>query len=73
MQGATFIVDALEDLVDVVVQCSHSVEPFFCGWRGEFAVIIEVYGAWIKAIETSVRGELVATGGCGIIGKFCKR
>ena len=67
------MVDPLEDVVDVVVYYSHSVEPFFCGWRGEFAVIIEVYGAWIKAIETSMRAEFVGSGGCGIIGKFCTR
>ena len=67
------MVDALEDVVDVVVHCSHSVEPFFCSGRGEFIVVIEVYDAWIKAIETSIRGKLVGSGGCGIIGKFCKR
>ena len=67
------MVDALKDVVDVVVHCSHSVEPFFCGWRGEFVVVIEVYGAWIKAIETPIRGEFVGSSGCGIIGKFCER
>ena len=67
------MVDTLDDLVDIIVHCSPSVEPFFCGGGGKFVVVIEVYGAWIKAIETSVRGELVASGGCGIIGKFCKR
>ena len=67
------MLDALEDVVDVVVHGSHSVELFFCGWRGEFVVVIEVYGAWIKAIETSIRGEFVGSGGCSIIGKFCKR
>ena len=73
MQGASYIVDALEDDVDVVVYCSHAVEPFFCGWRGDFVVVIEVYGAWIKAIETSMRGEFVGSGGCGIAGKLCER
>ena len=73
MQGASFVVDAFQDVVDVVVHCSHSVEPFFCGWRGESVVVIEVYGACIKAIETSIRGEFVGSGGCSIIGKFCKR
>ena len=73
MQGASFIVDALEDVVCMVVHCSHSVEPFFCSRGGEFVVVIEVYGGWIKAIETSIRGEFVGSGGCGIIGKFCTR
>ena len=67
------MVDGLEDVVDVVVRSCHSVKPFFCGRRGEFVVVIEVYGVWIKAIETSIRGEFVGNGGCGIIGKFCKR
>ena len=38
------MVDALEDVVDVVVHSSNSVEPFFCGGGGEFVVVIEVYG-----------------------------
>ena len=67
------MVDALEDVVDVVVHGSYSVELFFCGRGGEFVVVIEVYGAWIKAIETSIRGEFVCSGGCGILGKFCER
>ena len=71
MQGASFIVDALEDIVDVVVHCSHSVETFFCSGRREFIVVIEVYSAWIKAIETSIRREFVGSGACGIMGKFC--
>ena len=67
------MVDVLEAVIDVVVHCSHSVEPFFRGGRGEFVVVIEVYGEWIKAIETSIRGDFVGSGGCGIIGKFCER
>ena len=67
------MVDALEDVMHVLVHCSHSVEPFFCGRRAEFLVVIEVHVAWIKAIETSIRGEFVGSGGCCIIGKFCQR
>ena len=73
MQGALFMVDALEDVMDVFVHCSHSVEPFFYGGRGEFVVVIEVHGAWIKAIETSIREDFVGSSRCSIIGKFCKR
>ena len=73
MQRASFMVDALVDVVDVVVHCSHSVEPFFCGRGGQFVAVIEVYGAWIKDIETSIRREFVGSSGYGIIGKFCKR
>ena len=73
MQGASFMVDVLDDIVDIVVQCSHSVEPFFCGGGGEFVVVIQVYGVWIKAIETFVGGEFVGSGSCGIVGKYCER
>ena len=67
------MVDALEDGVDVVVHCSHSIKPFFCSGAEEFVVVIEVYGVWIKAIETSVGGEFVGRGGSSIVGKFCER
>ena len=45
IQHASFIVDTFEDVVDMVVHCSHSGEPFFCGGRGEFMVLIVAYGA----------------------------
>ena len=67
------MVDAFADVVDMVVYRSHSVEPFFCGGGGEFIVVIKVYGVWIESIETSIRGELAGSGGCGIIGEFCER
>ena len=67
------MVDTFEDIVDIVVHYSHSVEPFFCGRGREFVVIVEVYGAWIKAIKTSVWRQFVDHGGCGIVGKFCER
>ena len=59
MQVASFIVNMLEDIVDVVMHYSHSVDPFFCGRGGEFVIVIEVYCVWIKAIKTSVGGEFV--------------
>ena len=64
------MVDMLEDVVDMVVHCSYSVGPFFCGGRGEFIVVVEVYGVWIKNIETSVGGEFVGSSGSSIVGKF---
>ena len=73
MKGTSFMVNMLEDILDVVVHYSYSVEAFFCGRRGEFVVVIKVYAAWIKAIETSVSGEFVSSGGCGVVTKFCKR
>ena len=66
------MVDTFEDVADMVVHRSHSVEAFFCGGRVEFAVVIQVYSAWIKAIKTSVGGEFVGSGGCSIVGKFCE-
>ena len=57
----------------MVVHYSNSVRPFFCGGGGEFLIIAKVYSVWMKAIETSVWGEFVGLGGCGIVGKFCKR
>ena len=44
MKGASFVVDALEDVVDVFVHCSHSMKPLFCCGRGEFILVIKVYG-----------------------------
>ena len=67
------MVDTFENDMDVVVHCSHSIKPFFCSRGAEFIVIIKVYSVWIKAIETSVGGEFVGSGGCGMIGKFCER
>ena len=73
MQGASFMVDALENIMHMVVYCSHSIKPFFCGGGGEFVVVIEVYGAWVIAIESSIGGEFVGSCGCGIVSKFCER
>ena len=70
MKVALFVVDSFEDVVDVVMQCTHSVEPFFCSEGGGFVVLIEVYGAWIKAIETSVGEEFVGSDGCSVTGKL---
>ena len=45
MKVALFAVDWFEDVVDVVMHCSHSVEPFFCSGGGGFIVVINMYGA----------------------------
>ena len=42
MKCAAFRVNAFEDIMDVIVYCSHSVKTFFCSRSGEFVVIIEV-------------------------------
>ena len=67
------MVHSVEDVMDVVVHCSLSVEACLCGRRREFVVIVEVYCLWIKAIETSVWREFVCHSRCSIIGIFCER
>ena len=73
MKCALFIVDTFGDVVDVVVHYTHLVEPFFCGRRGEFIVVIKVYGVLIPAKETSAGGEVVGSSSCTTIGKVYKR
>ena len=73
MNGTSFVVDSFEDVMDMVVHSSHSYKLFFCSGGGEFVVVGEVYGTWIKAIETSVWREFVGSGGYGVVSKFCER
>ena len=73
IKGASFVANTLEDIVDMLVHCSHSVQSFLCGRRGEFIIVVVVYGTWIKAIETSVGQEFVSSVGSGVAGKFCQR
>ena len=73
MKATLFVVDSFEDVVDVFMHYSHSVETFFCSGSAEFVVIIEVYDGYIKVIETSVGAKFVSSGGCGIISKFYTR
>ena len=67
------MVDSFEDVLDVVVDCSYSVEPFFCSGGGEFVVAMDVHGVWLKGIETSAGREFVGRAGCCIVGKLCER
>ena len=73
IKGTLFMIDMLVDVVDMVMHCSHPIKPFFCGGREDFVLIIQLYFVWIKTIGTSVGAEIVGSGGCGIVGKFCKR
>ena len=50
MNSTSFDVDVLKGMVDLVVDCRHSVQPFFGGGRGEFIVIIKMNGASVPAI-----------------------
>ena len=66
------MVDALEDIVDIVVNSSHSMEPFFYGRGEELIVLIKVIGVQIEAIKTPACGEYLSSGCWGIAGKFCE-
>ena len=43
MKVASFVVDSFEDIIDVIIHCSHSVEPLIYSGGGEFIVVIGVY------------------------------
>ena len=43
IKRALFRVDMFENIIDVVVHYSHSVETFFCGRVKEFVVVIKLY------------------------------
>ena len=73
MKVASFVVDSFADCIDMVIHCCHSIVAFFCSQVGEFVVVIEVYGTRMKAMQTSLTGKFVSSGGCGVISKFCKR
>ena len=73
MDSTAFFVDAFESVMDLVVHGSHSVQPFFSGGGAEFVVVIEVYCAWVEAIQASVGRVIMGDGRCGIVGKFGKR
>ena len=53
MNSTLIVGDLFEDIIDVVVYCSHSIELFFCSGRGEFIVVIKVYSVLIEAIGTT--------------------
>ena len=59
--------------MDVVMHWGYSIDQLFGSERGQFAVLIEVYGVQIAAIETSIRVEWVCSGGCAIVDKFKQR
>ena len=69
-KSTSFVGDVLENVIDIIMYCSQSVEPFFNSRRGEFIVVIKLYDAWIEFIETSVLREFLGSSGCGVIGKF---
>ena len=54
IKTASFLGDSFTDIMDMVMYCNHSMEPFLCSRRGDTVVIINVYGAQIKDIKTSI-------------------
>ena len=61
------------DIIDVIVHVRYSIEPFLYSGRGDFVVIIEVHGVWIKGTETSIREKFAGSDGCRVVGKFRER
>ena len=59
--------------MDVVVHCRHSVQLFFSGGGGELVVIIEVYCAWVEAIQASIVRVTMGGCRCSMVGNFGKR
>ena len=72
-QVASFMLDLLEDIIDVVVHTSHSVKVFLYSGGAEFVLVVTMYGTCIKAIEPFAREEFVGSGGCSTESKFCER
>ena len=50
INSTSFDVDLFEGMLNLVVDCCHSGQPFFSGGRGEFIVIIMMDGAMVSAI-----------------------
>ena len=48
------MVDSFEHIMDVVVHYTYSITAFFYSGGGEFVIVFEVHGAWIRGMETSV-------------------
>ena len=62
----------IEGMVDLVVHCSHLVQPFFGGGGGQFVVVGNLYGAWVEPIQASIGRVSMGGGRCSIVGKFGK-
>ena len=43
MKRHLLVIDSFEDVIDMVVLCTHSREPFFYGNRVEFIVVVEAH------------------------------
>ena len=52
--AASLVVDSFEEIVDVVMQCSYLVQPFFCSRGAEFIVVINLHSVGIEAIEIAI-------------------
>lgn len=72
MKHTLLVVDCMEDIVDKIVHYRHSIKIFLCRRRGDFVVVINLYSAFIKSIETSVWGEFVSISSSSVIYIFSK-
>ena len=61
IKGTSFLVNVLEDIVNMVMHDRCRVEPFFCRGRDEFVVVIKINGTGMEAIEISMWGEFVSS------------
>ena len=52
MKRTSFVIDAFEDIVDIVEHYRHSIKSLFCGRTVQLIVGIEVSTGSIKTIET---------------------
>ena len=73
MNGTALLVDTIDSVMALVMHCSLLVLAFFSGGGAEFVVVIEVYCAWVKAIQPSVGRVSMGGGRCCVVAKFSKR
>ena len=73
VDGTVFVVDAFEGVVDLVIQCSYSVQPFFSGEGAQLVVMAQVYCMCVKALKATVGGVHMGNSRCSIVFKFGQR
>lgn len=67
------MVEVFDNSMDMLAYNSYLVQAFCYSRKEELIVVIEEYGVWIKATETSVRGKFLGSGSRSIVDTFGKR
>ena len=67
LKGASYMLDVIEDFLDMVLHYRHSVEAFFNNRGAKLIVVVKMYGLQIQLMKTSVGGEFVDGSGCGMM------